>query len=139
MAADPRVRPANPADADTIRSLQSHLRQPSPDLLEYALAAGNGSVSVANGHVVGYLVAVDASDRPGRHVAELVVAPEHRREGRARGLLDAAVEDADGPITLQAHPDNDAALALYESAGFHVVGRRPGAYDDADAVALRRE
>lgn len=138
MAGDPRVRPARPADAAAIRALQSHLRRPSPDLLEYALAAGNGSVSVADGSVVGYLVAVDASDRPGRHVAEIAVAPGHRREERARGLLDAAVEGADGPVTLQAHPDNDAALALYESAGFDVVGRRPGAYDDADAIALRR-
>ena len=135
---DPRVRPGRTADADRIRELQSHLRQPSPDLLEYGLAVGAARVSVAEGRVVGYLLPVDAPNRPGVHVAELVVAPEFRREGRARGLLRAAIADADGPVTLQAHPENDAALALYESLGFAVVERRPDAYADGDALVLRR-
>jgi len=45
---------------------------------------------------------------------------------------------ADGPVTLQAHPENDAALALYESLGFEVVERRSDAYADGDALVLRR-
>jgi ribosomal-protein-alanine N-acetyltransferase len=134
----PRTRRGRTADADRIRELQSHLRQPSPDLLEYGLAAGDARVSVADGRVVGYLLPVDAPNRPGVHVAELVVAPAFRREGRARGLLREAIADADGPVTLQAHPDNDAALALYESCGFEVVERRSDAYVDGDALVLRR-
>jgi len=143
---DPRVRPARPTDADRIRELQSHLRQPSPDLLEYGLAVDAALVSVAEGStnrgggggsVVGYLLPVDAPNRTGVHLAELVVNPEHRREGRARGLLSAVVADASGPVTLQAHPDNDAALALYDEFDFEVVGRRPDAYADGDALALR--
>ncbi|TKX73988.1 GNAT family N-acetyltransferase [Halorubrum sp. GN11_10-6_MGM] len=122
-----------------MRALQSHLRQPSPDLLEYGLAVGAARVSVANGRVVGYLLPVDAPNRPGVHVAELVVEPGYRREGRARGLLRAAIGDADGAVTLQAHPDNDAALSLYESLGFAVVERRPDAYADGDALFLRQE
>jgi len=137
--ADPQVRLGRPADADWIRELQSHLRQPSPDLLEYGLAVGAARVSVADGRVVGYLLPVDGPNRRGVHVAELVVAPAFRREGRGRALLRAAVADADGPVTLQAHPDNDAALALYESLDFEVVERRPGAYADGDALALRRD
>ncbi|MEZ3162842.1 GNAT family N-acetyltransferase [Halorubrum sp. RMP-47] len=137
-APDPRVRPGRTADADRIRELQSHLRQPSPDLLEYGLAVGAARVSVTEGRVVGYLLPVDAPNRPGVHVAELVVAPDFRREGRARGLLRAAIAEADGPVTLQAHPENDAALALYESLGFAVVERRPDAYADGDALVLRR-
>ncbi|ELZ56164.1 MULTISPECIES: GNAT family N-acetyltransferase [Halorubrum] len=136
---DPRVRPGRPGDADRIRELQSHLRQPSPDLLEYGLAVGAARVSVADGRVVGYLLPVDGPNRRGVHLAELVVAPAFRREGRGRALLRAAIADADGPVTLQAHPDNDAALALYESLGFEVVERRPDAYADGDALVLRRD
>jgi len=33
-------------------------------------------------------------------------------------LLSAVLADATGPVTLQAHPDNDAALSLYEELGF---------------------
>ncbi|MDZ5809902.1 GNAT family N-acetyltransferase [Halorubrum sp. AD140] len=138
-APDPRVRAARPADADRIRELQRHLRQPNPDLLEYGLAVGSAFVSVADGRAVGYLLPVDAPSRAGVHLAELVVDPEHRREGRARGLLAAVIADADGPVTLQAHPDNDAALALYDGLGFEVVDRRPEAYADGDALVLRRE
>nr|WP_321169116.1 N-acetyltransferase [Halorubrum sp. CBA1125] len=121
-----------------MRELQSHLRRPSPDLLEYGLVVGTALVSVADGRVVGYLLPVDAPNRPGLHVAELVVAPDHRREGRASGLLAAVVAGADGPVTLQAHPENDAAIALYEGVGFEVVDRRPDAYADADALVFRR-
>lgn len=137
-APDPRVRAARPTDAGRIRKLQSFLRQPNPDLLEYGLAVGTTFVSVADGRVVGYLLPVDAPNRAGVHLAELVVAPDHRREGRARGLLAAVIDDANGPVTLQAHPDNDAALALYDEFGFDVVDRRADAYVDGDALVLRR-
>jgi len=40
-------------------------------------------------------------------------------------------------VTLQAHPDNDAALSLYEELGFEVVDRRADAYADGDALVLR--
>jgi len=138
-APDSRVRAARPADAARIRELQDHLRRPNPDLLEYGLAVESARVSVADGRAVGYLLPVDAPNRPGVHLAELVVDPDYRREGRARGLLAAVVDDATGPVTLQAHPDNDAALALYEGLGFEVVDRRADAYADGDALVLRRE
>ncbi|WP_049983477.1 N-acetyltransferase [Halorubrum sp. BV1] len=156
-----RVRAARPADAGRIRELQSRLRQPSPDLLEYGLAVGAVRVSLADGgpasdsgsasdggpasdagpggRVAGYLLPVDAPNRSGVHIAELVVAPDCRREGRASELLRAVVREASGPVTLQAHPNNEAALALYESLGFSVVDRRADAYDDGDALVLRLE
>ncbi|MFO8114034.1 MAG: GNAT family N-acetyltransferase [Halorubrum sp.] len=138
-APDPRVRAARPTDADRVRELQSFLRQPNPDLLEYGLAVGSALVSVADGRAVGYLLPVDAPTRPGVHIAELVVDPDYRREGRARGLLSAAIGEADGPVTLQAHPDNEGALALYEGLGFEIVDRHADAYSDGDALVLRRD
>lgn len=142
-----RIRAARPADADRIRELQSHLRQPNPELLEYGLAMESVRVSIANSgtandtapneRVVGYLLPVDAPNRPGVHLAELVVAPARRREGRASELLHTVVRDASRPVTLQTHPDNEAALALYKGLEFTVVDRRPDAYDDGDALVLQ--
>lgn len=135
---DPRVRTARPTDAEQIQSLQTHLRQPNPDLLEYALAIGSVRVSVADDRPVGYLLPVDAADQPGVYLAELAVDPAFRREGRARGLLASVLAETTGPATLQAHPDNVGAIELYEELGFTAVNRRPDAYDDCDAIVFRR-
>ncbi len=138
-ARDPRVRPATRADEPQIRALQEHLREPSPTLLEHGLAIGSAVVSDADGAVAGYALAIDAPASTGSHLAELVVAPAHRRAGRGRGLVEAIIEGATGAVTLQAQPDNDAALALYDACGFTVVDRRSDAYADSDALVLRRE
>jgi len=135
---DTRVRPATTADTAPIHALQRHLREPSPELLSCELTAGSVLVSDAAGEVAGYALPVAAATRRGCHLAELVVAPRFRRAGRARGLVEAVIADADGPVTLQAHPANDAALALYADCGFDVIDRRPGAYADGDALVLRR-
>jgi putative acetyltransferase len=55
------------------------------------------------------------------------VLPEHRGKGGGRMLLDAALaarpQDAH-KIELEVFPENEAAAALYRSAGFEVEGRR---------------
>jgi ribosomal-protein-alanine N-acetyltransferase len=161
--ADPRerghVRPARPADAPALRRLQSHLREPSPDLLAAAVDSLDGPlpspfdcrVAVAGGAEggtretagsdgldptpVGYLLAT--GDDP-THVAELVVAPGHRRVGHGRALLASLLGDRpDGRrVTLTVAPDNDAALALYETLGFAVVGEDPDAFDEGPGLVL---
>ena len=55
-------------------------------------------------------------------VAEVYVQPDHRGKGLARRLLAAAVElFAARGVTFASvwtHPENSAAIALYEGAGF---------------------
>lgn len=126
------IRVGRPADEPALSRLQGHLREPSPRLLNHGLAVGSVSVSVADGEPVGYVLPVGQGDGD-RHVAELVVAPAHRREGRARRLLERTLASGER-VTLLVHPDNDAARSLYESLGFEYVARRPGFYDDADAL-----
>lgn len=145
------IRVGRPSDEPALRGLQRALREPSPDLLTHGLRVGGVAVSVVDDRVVtdnqsatddravtadrpvGYVLHVGGDDR---HVAELVVAPAFRREGRARRLLRHVCRVADDRVTLLVHPDNEPARALYDSLGFDVIDRRPDFYDDADALVM---
>ena len=137
------IRPVCTADAATLAALQSHLAAPSPRLLATYAAVGTCLVSVGDaGGVapapgtspVGYVLAVGDADA---YVAELVVHPDHRREGRGRALLRAVVarRDPGARVTLTVAADNDPARSLYESVGFRAVDRRSGFYGSVPGVA----
>jgi RimJ/RimL family protein N-acetyltransferase len=85
------------------------------------------------------------------HVADLglMVAAGHRRRGIGRALLRRAVEWArESDVTkleLHVFPDNEPAIALYESFGFVREGyrrrhyRRDGEYVDAVLMAFEAQ
>lgn len=150
------IRVANPGDRPALATLQSWLPERAPRLLAGGSAVGDVLVSTADGRPVGYLLAVGSavgrgSDGPvdttttgsdGRppttgsaHVAELAVAPTHRREGRAGALLDRLLENH-AHVTVLVAADNEPALACYRSRGFETVGRRPEAFDSGGALLL---
>lgn len=132
---DPRVRHARPGEAELLARIQQHLREPSPDLLEYGLAVDALRVSVDSaGNSVGYLLPVDGEDAI--HFAEMAVLPESRREGRARGLIETVLAETTAPVTLLVAPENDAARSLYDGLDFELVDRRPDAYAEGDGDAL---
>lgn len=74
------------------------------------------------------------------------VAPGARRSGAGRALVRAALRglEAQGALAvfLEVRTGNDAARALYQSAGFEEQGVRKGYYSTAggrqDALILRR-
>jgi len=130
------VREVRGSDAAALGTLQSYLERPSPGLLQFGLASGSILVTVDGvDEPVGYLLYVrgDAT-----HVAELVVAPARRREGRARALLGALFERVDGRVTVAVAPDNDPALACYRALGFEHDARLPTFYDGEPALRLER-
>jgi ribosomal-protein-alanine N-acetyltransferase len=66
----------------------------------------------------------------------------HQGEGIGRGLLDRLLDiAAGGVIFLEVRTDNEAAIGLYESAGFTRLGLRKRYYrvSGADAYTMRRE
>ncbi|MBL9049885.1 MAG: GNAT family N-acetyltransferase [Tabrizicola sp.] len=92
------------------------------------------------------LVEGDAGFLLGRTVAgeaellTLAVSPEARRLGLGRKLVSrflyqAQLRGAERAF-LEVSAENLAAIALYESAGFARVGRRPGYYQSTDGQRL---
>lgn len=80
-------------------------------------------------------------------ILTLAVAPDARRQGLGRVLVEAAASLAAGldaeALWLEVAADNEAALALYAGAGFELAGRRPAYYarrdgPAQDAVVMRR-
>jgi ribosomal-protein-alanine N-acetyltransferase len=152
------IRHARPVDEPALTSLQSYLREPSPRLLRAALASDTPSpvealVSTSAGgdrdaaddlagerrdgdQPVGYLLAVPGDGSV--YVAELVVHPDARREGRATALL-SACHAAETRVSVTVAPENEAARSLYRRRGFDEVDRLPGFFADGPAVLYRRD
>jgi len=90
------------------------------------------------GRAVGYLCLWEVADEV--HVTNVAVHPASRRRGIARTLLAGMLDDARRRglrlVVLEVRPSNHAALGLYESFGFRVVGRRRGYYYDTGEDAL---
>jgi RimJ/RimL family protein N-acetyltransferase len=105
-------------------------------------------VAEAPDGVVGRLSVARDPQPATRHVADvgLMVASEWRRRGVGRALLEAAErwarETGVRKLELHVFPHNDAAIALYEQAGYVREGyrrghyRRGGRYYDAILMAL---
>jgi ribosomal-protein-alanine N-acetyltransferase len=91
--------------------------------------------------VVGYLCLWEVADEV--HITNVAVRPDARRHGIARSLLGTVLDDAHArgfkTVVLEVRPSNTHALALYESFGFRVVGRRRGYYYDTGEDALVME
>jgi [ribosomal protein S18]-alanine N-acetyltransferase len=97
-----------------------------------------GAIDGEREELVGYLIIsryVDAW-----HVMNIAVAPEYRRKGIARRLMERLFEvtarDARRGYTLEVRVSNEAAIRLYEELGFRARGVRRGYYTDNREDAL---
>lgn len=135
------IRTATEDDLSTLLALQSVLSEPNSTLLELGVTGtATVLVSAVDEKPVGYLLAFDDGDRA--YIAELAVAPDHRREGRATELIETYVDQlttADiRELSLTVDPENQAAITLYETVGFDVAGREDEFYENGDALVLSR-
>lgn len=93
--------------------------------------------------VVGYIGS--QSVPPEADVMNLAVAPEYRRQGIGRALLETLIRLLHNggmeSLTLEVRETNMPALALYTALGFREVGRRKKYYVNPteDALILRKE
>jgi len=90
--------------------------------------------------LIGVVGAMQSPKRKTRHSATvwgMYVAPEARRHGIARALMDALLAEVrEWPdvvrVTLSVVERADAARGLYSALGFVEFGREPDAYREAD-------
>ena len=137
--AEVRIRRARPDDDAVLQAvdvaawslLAAPAGRPDPGAAFFGQGADVGDVLVAErDRVVGYVRLRHPSPlRSNRHVLQIngvAVDPEYRRQGIARALLDAAIDESRSRgarrLTLRVFAPNAAARALYDAAGFEVEG-----------------
>ncbi len=95
----------------------------------------------AESRVAGYIVCRFYGDL--WHIMDLAVRDTCRGQGIGAFLMDEFLTQtaaSRAPYTLEVRESNAAAMALYESRGFQVTGRRRGYYHDTneDALVMQR-
>jgi len=130
------IRPATSEDVSAIVAIQ--LRNPHAaqwQASDYARLAGDpGGVllvaEAARGQILGFVAAQRVADEA--ELQNLAVDPEYQRHGIGQALLEGVHGRlrATGTkrVYLEVRPSNQSALALYQSSGYSIVGRRQGYY-----------
>ena len=104
-----------------------------------AVEPGEGGADRILGYIVFWLVHDEV------HVLNVGTAPEARRRGIGRALMEAAVAAGRGRgarlSTLEVRRSNHPAIALYGSLGYREVGVRPRYYaeENEDAIVMTLE
>lgn len=107
---------------------------------------GFGLAAVMDGRLSGFLIGRAVAGEG--EILTVAVDPDLRRSGLGAALVERAAEVAGragaSHLFLEVAVDNEAALSLYEGAGFSRAGFRAGYYarkgaPPADALVLRRD
>ncbi|MEB2312379.1 MAG: ribosomal protein S18-alanine N-acetyltransferase [Sorangiineae bacterium] len=138
-----RVTPMAPGDRAAVERL-AHLVDVDVDLDAEARRAFArlwvGRLDELEPDLAGFALSWAVADEV--HVLNVATHPEHRRRGVGRAMMSAIVERAcrDGArlVLLEVRRGNRAAIRLYRSAGFGVIGVRRAYYanDREDALEM---
>jgi ribosomal-protein-alanine N-acetyltransferase len=127
------IRHAEAGDLDPIAEIERHSHPHPWSRASFESELANPFFLVigrpAEAYLVCWLVAGELQ------VQNITTAPDHRRKGHARALLEHVLALV-GVATLEVREHNTAAIALYEALGFKLTGRRPGFYSNGDAALL---
>ncbi len=142
-----QLRPMLPGDILTVRQIlcsspeaADWTEQSIRDTLEHQHSSA--LVTVRGGEISGCIFGAKIAEEA--EILNLAVKPAHRRKGDAsklvRQLLAAWDSQRTRRIFLEVRESNAPAIRLYESLGFHQIGRRLSYYADPteDALVLSR-
>jgi len=130
------IRPAIAEDVVAIVAVQQKNPQAAQwqesDYVRLAEAPGGVLLLAENaaGQVLGFAAARRVADEA--ELQNLAVDPQYRRQGVGQGLVHGVHcrLRATGTklVYLEVRPSNESALALYQSSGYTIVGRRQDYY-----------
>jgi ribosomal-protein-alanine N-acetyltransferase len=128
------IRPGGADDLDAVAAIQ----QASPGAAGWMVAdylEQEFLVALQGNRIVGFLVTrtLVAGER---EILNLAVAPDFRRKGVARALLDRALEAFCGEVFLEVRESNGVAKKFYKSLGFKELSKRKGYYDNPPETAI---
>jgi ribosomal-protein-alanine N-acetyltransferase len=128
------IRPGGADDLDGVAAIQ----QASPGAAGWRVAdylEQEFLVALQGNRIVGFLVTrtLVAGER---EILNLAVAPDFRRKGVARALLDRALEAFCGEVFLEVRESNGVAKKFYKSLGFKELSKRKGYYDNPPETAI---
>ena len=141
----PVIRPMEHADIDTVLEIEGAAYQfPwSRQIFADCLMAGYlTSVLDTGTRIIGYSILSTAAAEA--HILNLCIEPDCQRQGYGQQMLDHLLEYAHAiaveRVFLEVRPSNNAAVQLYENAGFVQLGIRKSYYRAAngreDALVL---
>ena len=132
------IREASPADLPGIAAIQAAC----PEAAQWApgdYLKQSCLVADMDGEVAAFLVSRETA--PGEHeILNLATGPRWRGKGFARALIKTAAHGPQQTWFLEVRESNQAAIALYTSAGFRRTGHRENYYRDPveAAIVMRR-
>lgn len=91
-----------------------------PSTFRKELEVSSILVAVEEGQIVGYAIVRRGSMKD---LLRLGVAKEHQGKGIGKALLQRVLEMPGKTTLLFVRRNNEPAISLYKSAGFHVVGQ----------------
>ena len=85
------------------------------------------------GHIVGN-IGYEIKAEDSAEITGLMIDPRYQNQGIGREALIAILDELKGirRIDLVTHPENEPALALYQSLGFHIESRVEDYYGDGE-------
>lgn len=142
------LRPAGLADLDALEALEKRcfaLDRLSRRSFRHLLTKAHGLTLVAEqeGRALGYGTVLLHRTTAAARLYSLAVDPAARRQGLGRRLLAALEEKARAAgaaeMRLEVRPDNAAAIASYQAAGYRSFGTYEDFYEDhADALRMAK-
>jgi ribosomal-protein-alanine acetyltransferase len=128
------IRRGGPGDLAEVTAIQAAspeaARWNAADYLQYDFR-----VSIRGFRVEGFLVSRTLT-KGEAEILDLAVAPEFRRQGVARKLVESLLAESPGIVYLEVRKSNWNARRFYKCMGFQEVSSRPEYYDAPPEAAI---